>query len=164
MATEADLHNELISLYRRTGEAIGYWAHYFLREVRRHGGLAVARRLLDATRASAGFDRLATIRRADLSVEAIALTDRFGHLFSAEERQVAELRLATRPSVAFPTRDIANPDHPTDIVEGCYPEGAVQRVLVNRYERSAKAELRAFVVSAHSAPSAICDLLIVTVK
>jgi hypothetical protein len=33
LATEDDLHNELLSLYTRTGEATGYWAHYFLRGV-----------------------------------------------------------------------------------------------------------------------------------
>ena len=46
LATEKDLHRELLSLYTRTGVATGYWAHYFLREVRKDGGLAVAKKLL----------------------------------------------------------------------------------------------------------------------
>jgi hypothetical protein len=58
LATENDLHNELLSLYTRTGEATAYWAHYFLREVRKYGGLAVAKKLLGASRVSTGFDRL----------------------------------------------------------------------------------------------------------
>ena len=52
LATENDLHRELLSLYTRTGEATGYCAHYFLREVRKYGGLAVAKKLLRANRSA----------------------------------------------------------------------------------------------------------------
>ena len=34
MTTEADFHQEMLSLYRRTGMATGYWPNYFLGAVR----------------------------------------------------------------------------------------------------------------------------------
>jgi hypothetical protein len=37
LATEADLHAELLSLHRRSGEATHYWAGYFLRDVKANG-------------------------------------------------------------------------------------------------------------------------------
>ena len=46
MATEAEFHEEMLSMYRRTGVATGYWPGYFLRSVRQDGGLAVAKKLL----------------------------------------------------------------------------------------------------------------------
>ena len=46
----AKLEDELTAMleegYRRTGEETGYWARYYLREVRKKGGLATAKRLL----------------------------------------------------------------------------------------------------------------------
>src|SRR6185503_16995414 len=114
LATENDLHTELLSLYTRTGVATGYWAHYFLRDVRKDGGLAVAKKLLRANRVSTGFDRLIAARRADLSIEFIALSPRFKHLFSTEERAVAATRLEPLPRSAFPTNRVRNPAFPTD--------------------------------------------------
>src|SRR5258707_8192689 len=109
LATENDLHRELLSLYTRTGVATGYWPHYFLREVRNDGGLAVAKKLLRANRVSTGFGRLIAARRADLSIEFIALSPRFKHLFSAEERAVAAKRIEAFPRSAFPTNRGRNP-------------------------------------------------------
>jgi 5-methylcytosine-specific restriction protein A len=71
MGTETDLHDELLSLYRRTGEATGYWPNYYLRSVRKRGGLAVAKDLLGPGSVSSGFDRLIAVKRTDLSVEAV---------------------------------------------------------------------------------------------
>lgn len=155
-ATDKDLHDELVSLYRRTGEAAGYWAHYFLREVRLHGGLAVAKKLLDAGSVSSGFERLIEARRADLSIESIALSPRFSHLFSAAERRVAAERLRALPPSAFPSLPAGNPQFPTELPEGDYSEGAVTRVSVNRYERDSKA--RAACIKHHGTRCAVCDL------
>lgn len=155
-ATEADLHEELISLYTRTGEAAGYWANYFLRAVRRHGGLAVAKKLLDPGIASSGFDKLIAARRVDLSIEAIAVSDRFGHLFTAEERAVAANRLSELPASAFPEPSVTNPFRASDVDEGHYIEGAVAQVLVNRYERDPKA--RAACLNHHGSCCAVCHL------
>ena len=86
LPTESDFHDEMESLYRRTGDAIGYWPSRFLAAVRRHGGLPYARKLLVPGAPSAGFDQVAEAGRADLSVEYLALDQRFRHLFTKEER------------------------------------------------------------------------------
>ena len=140
-ASKEDLDQELESLYRRTGEATGYWPNYFLRSVRDNGGLAVARKLLAPGSVSSGFDKLIAARRADLSVEAVVLQERFSHLFTAPEREVARSRLEELPQESFP--DTLNPLDETlpDEVIGDeeYPEGATKTVRVNQYERNPKA-------------------------
>ena len=156
LATEKDLHGELLSLYTRTGEGTGYWAHYFLREMRKYGGLAVAKKLLRANRVSTGFDRLIAARRADLSIEAIALSSPFKHLFSAEERAVAAKRIEALPRTTVPTNRVRNPAFPTDLVGDAYPEGSVERVSVNRYERNGRARLAC--IRHHGARCAVCDI------
>ena len=156
LATENDLHRELLSLYTRTGEATGYWAHYFLREVRKYGGLAVAKKLLRANRVSTGFDRLIAARRADLSIEAIALSSPFKHFFSAEERAVAAKRIEALPRTTVPTNRVRNPAFPTDLVGDAYSEGSVERVSVNRYERNSRARLEC--IRHHGARCAVCDI------
>ena len=35
-------HQEMLQLYRKAGEEIGYWAHRFLQKVKRVGGLQAA--------------------------------------------------------------------------------------------------------------------------
>lgn len=90
MTPAEEFNKELLSLYRRTGEATNYWPSYFLRSVRANGGLVVAKKLLAPGRASSGFDRLIDARRTDLSVEHIVLEPRFVHLFTEEELKVAK--------------------------------------------------------------------------
>ncbi len=133
----------------------GYWAHYFLREVRKYGGLAVAKKLLGANRVSTGFDRLIASRRADLSIDAIALSSRFKQLFSAEERAVAAKRIEALPRSAIPTNRVRDPAFPTDLVGDAYSEGSVERVSVNRYERSGRARLACI---RHHYTGVVCDI------
>lgn len=99
MASTQDFHEEMLSLYDRTGRATGgsYWPSFFLRAVRQDGGLAVAKKLLAPNTKSTGFGRLVEVSRADLSVEAIALDGRFRHLFSGRELDVARKRLVELP-------------------------------------------------------------------
>ena len=59
MATESDFHDEMESLFRRTGNATGYWPSRFLAAVKRHGGLPYAKKLLAPGASSAGLDRVA---------------------------------------------------------------------------------------------------------
>jgi 5-methylcytosine-specific restriction protein A len=155
MTIEEQLHEELLSLYRRTGEATGYWPSYFLRSVRQEGGLAVAKRLLAPGRVSSGFDKLVAARRADLSIEAIALTPPFDGLFSPKERAEAKKRLDQLPPSAFPEVT----DRPREIPEEVEPnahyiEGSIQRVLVNRYERNLTA--RAACTAFHGFVCSVC--------
>jgi 5-methylcytosine-specific restriction enzyme A len=152
---EQDFHDEMASLYRRTGEATGYWPNYFRRRVLRVGGLVFAKELLAPGRETTGFEKLVEARRPDLSVEAIALLPRYATLFTAAECDVARGRLAELPESAFPsTADTSKlADEPW---EEDYPEGAVQSVQVNRYERNAKA--RQACVAHHGAFCAVCEL------
>jgi hypothetical protein len=73
---------------------IGYNATYFLRSLNEHGGVATARRLINAQAPSDGFTRLWELGRLDLSVEAVALEARWRPLFSGEELRRAAQRLA----------------------------------------------------------------------
>jgi len=43
------------TVYRTAGRETGYWASYFLRTVRRHGGVAAAKRLLETRGVSKGL-------------------------------------------------------------------------------------------------------------
>ena len=139
MTTEQDLHEELLSLYRRTGEAAGYWPSYFLRSVRKHGGLAIAKKLLAPGQVSSGFNKLSEVRRADLSVEAIVLERRFAGLFSEDELRVARDRLATLPPAAHP--QIETSERLGDELDesSMHREGSVRRITVNSFERDPKA-------------------------
>ena len=158
MATESDFHDEMESLYRRTGNAIGYWPSRFLSAVRRHGGFPYAKKLLAPGAPSAGFDRVAEAGRADLSVEYLALDKRFRHLFTKAERDEAMSRLPPLSGSAFP--GLAPPDQPATVGElsekDVYKEGDVQRVTVNRYERDRKA--RDACIAHHGLRCAVCDL------
>ena len=145
----------MASLYRRTGQATGYWPSYFLRSVREEGGLEVAKKLLTRGRKSAGFDKLVTARRSDLSVEFIARDERFRHLFTEEELDVARERLSQLDESAFPIP--SRPDKPRTLGEvDEYREGAVERVLVNRFERDPKA--RAACIRHHGVKCKACGL------
>jgi 5-methylcytosine-specific restriction protein A len=156
MTLEEEFHEELLSLYRRTGEVTGYWPNYFNRDVKNRGGLAVAKRLLSPGQASSGFGRLVEVRRADLSLEYIALSDRFAPLFTQAELHEASNRLAEIPRSAFPSELPVSASSPQE-VEGVqdYTEGAVVSVKVNRFERSGKA--RDACVAKHGSRCAVCD-------
>ena len=42
MAPDDQLDNEMIAMYRRAGEEVGYWGRRFLQAVRRPGDLALS--------------------------------------------------------------------------------------------------------------------------
>ena len=97
MALEDEFHQEMFTLYRETGQAIGDWANYYLRGVRNKGGLAYAKHLLAPGRKiDSGLQRLADAGRTDLSVEARVLKPRYAPLFTPAERT-----LSGRPVSAF---------------------------------------------------------------
>lgn len=155
MATEADFHDEMLSLFRRTGMATEYWPNYFLRSVRKDGGVAVAKKLLAPNQTSTGFDRVVEERRADLSVEAIVLEDRYSHLFTLAELDEARERLAQVPALAFPAESDA-PQTLGEVAESeTHQEGAVRRVMVNRYERDSKARDKC--IEHHGTRCAVCE-------
>jgi hypothetical protein len=102
---EKRFHDAMLDVFRLAGEATrkersdgtyqrGYWATYFLRGVRNHGGLAYAHQLLQADGTTDGFRRLTEEGRLDLTMEALVLRGEFRPLFSQHEIQVASSRLA----------------------------------------------------------------------
>jgi hypothetical protein len=94
MALEEEFHQEMLGLYRETGQAIGYWPNYYLRGVRNKGGWAYAKQLLSAgRRIYSGLQRLIDAGRVDLSVESRVLKPRFSSLFSPAEVAEARRRL-----------------------------------------------------------------------
>jgi hypothetical protein len=83
----------MLIVYRRAKAEAHYTATRFLGMVVDTGGLATARYLLRAEKVSAGYTALWERGRLDLTVEAMILDDRWGPLFTDEERAVAVSRL-----------------------------------------------------------------------
>jgi hypothetical protein len=93
-AAEAQFDQAMLDIYSLAGRETGYWAGYFLRAVRKDGGLETARKLLWKTGTSKGFERLKEEGRLDLSMEALMLRPEFRELFSEAELDRASDRLA----------------------------------------------------------------------
>jgi hypothetical protein len=102
---ELEFHDAMLDIFRLAGEATrkqrpdgsmvrGYWASYFLRGVRNHGGPEYAHQLLRAEGTTGGFQRLTDEHRLDLTMEALVLKPEFAELFTEDERSVAAHRLA----------------------------------------------------------------------
>jgi hypothetical protein len=103
-ALELRFHEAMLDIYRQAGEATrrrradgsferGYWANYFLRGVRSHGGPAYARQLLRASGTTTGFERLKGEGRLDIAMEALVLHPEFQALFTGDDLRVAAQRL-----------------------------------------------------------------------
>lgn len=156
MATEADFHKAMESLYYRTGMATGYWARRYLSSLKRHRGLAVAKRLLARTHRGTGFETLVQAQRADLSVEALVLEQHYAHLFEPTELEEARERLNQVPAHGFPKES----EGPTTLGEVAdsesYYEGSVCRVAVNRYERDPRARKKC--IEHHGTRCSVCEL------
>ncbi len=100
---EARFEREMIEkVYRTAGRETGYWAGYFLRSVKRHGGVSTARRLLDPRGVSKGLARLASMKRLDLAMETLVLDADYQPLFTEEERAIAARRLEQAQASASP--------------------------------------------------------------
>jgi 5-methylcytosine-specific restriction protein A len=156
MTVEAAFHEELVSLYRRTGEATGYWPNRFLQAVRRNGGLIYAKRLLEPQRVHTGFGILVEKRRIDLSVEFAVIDPRFHSLFSEAEVAVAHQRLGEAPSSASPVTRPPElfPEELSDEEE--FVEGTARSITVNAYERNPKA--RAACLKHYGAVCQVCGM------
>ena len=144
MTLEEQFHSVMEEAYSSTGKETGYWANYFLRSVRKNGGLATAKRMLVKKSKNSpkqdGLTKLIKFRRADLSVEFLVLNEKFRSLFTSKELEEAQRRLDLIPSYAFrnsvPTKDVI-PGEYVDDTE--YTEGSKKRVVVNAFERNSKA-------------------------
>ena len=99
---EARFEQEMVEkVYRVAGRETGYWAGYFLRSVKQHGGVGAARRLLRRDGVSHGLAKLAQLERLDLAMETLVLDPRFQELFTEAERAIATRHLeAARSAMA----------------------------------------------------------------
>lgn len=160
MPLEQELHDEMGAAYHRAGKETGYWGNYFLRSVKKNGGLTTAKRMLRPALKGAiqkGLQSLIDAGRPDLSVEALVLQPRFAPLFTADELQEAERRLKAFPSHAF-RRRVSPEDNFPETLSGdrIYTEGSVKSVIINAYERDRNA--RAACIKKHGIRCAVCQM------
>ena len=100
---EARFEGEMVEkVYRTTGRETGYWASYFLRAVRSHGGVGAARRLLQQKGLSRGLMKLREKDRLDLAMETLVLAPEYASLFTDEERAIAARRLVDARAMPVP--------------------------------------------------------------
>jgi len=105
-------HDMIETVYRTTGRETGYWAAYFLRAVRRHGGVGAARRLLAAKGVSRGLMTLREKGRLDLAMETLVLRPDYAALFTDDERAIAARQLAHVEAADHPADPSGAPGHP----------------------------------------------------
>jgi 5-methylcytosine-specific restriction protein A len=161
MSLEEQLHQAMLDLYKMAGKETGYWGNYYLRSVRKNGGLATARRMLvpkKNQKIDKGLQALIDAGRAlDLSVESIALRPEFRTLFSEAEVAEARNRLSGLPNVEMKIDVPPESNFPETLQDShTYAEGSVQRVLVNVYERDSKA--RAACIERYGLSCEICGI------
>ncbi|NEW83947.1 MAG: hypothetical protein GZ094_16485 [Mariniphaga sp.] len=93
-----DIHvrfdGEMLALYRNVGRETGYWANYYLRAVRKYGGLIYAKKLLSNINSSQqGLYKLSELGKLYLSVEFLVLKEEYKFLFTDIELHEAQRRL-----------------------------------------------------------------------
>lgn len=161
MTLEEQLHQEMLNLYSRAGKETGYWGNYYLRSVKKNGGLATARKMLipkENQKIDKGLQALIDAGRADeLSVEAIALRHEFRPLFTVAEVAEATKRLAVLSPASIKSTILPESIFPEVLPDlNSYSEGAVRSILVNAYERDTKA--RAACLAKHGRRCAVCAI------
>lgn len=134
MNLEAQLHEEMIAIYKNVGSETGYWAHRYLQRVKRVGGLQAAQGWLKPKSSqTSGLQKLVEINRLDLSLEALVLRQPWSSLFSNEELQVAQKRLNFASGFRL-SEEVVNDQK--------LVEGSVCQVTINSYERNPEARRR----------------------
>lgn len=81
-----EFNREMLALPEATRE-FGYNPSYFLRMVKKDGGLLAAKKLITKPTISDGLKKLQQAGRLDLSVEATVLKEKYKPLFTDAERQ-----------------------------------------------------------------------------
>ena len=100
---ETEFHEEMVSIFHKSGKATGYWPRRFLQKVRKVGGLQAAREWLSPGKGlSPGLQRLAKEKRIDLSMEALVLKEPWSRLFTEDEIKQARRRLAAASKMVEP--------------------------------------------------------------
>jgi 5-methylcytosine-specific restriction protein A len=95
MKLEDELTAALIDGYEQAGKEIGYWAHRYVQALRRNGGLAAAKRMLQprTSEQRKGLDTLLEAGRPDLTLEFIICQEQFRSVFTSNELSEAAKRL-----------------------------------------------------------------------
>lgn len=140
MSLEDELHAEMENGYQRAGREIGYWANYFIRDLRVEGAVGSAKKMLRPQKKGGvhrGLQRLLDAGRTDIALEHIVLQERFRHLFTEAELAEAQRRVDSFP-VDLRRRKIPPEESYPETVPSTrtYTEGTVKQVLVNVHERS----------------------------
>ena len=100
---EAGFHEEMVSIFHKSGKATGYWPRRFLQKVKKVGGLKAAREWLSPGKdLSPGLQRLAKEGRIDLSMESLVLKEPWSQLFTEDEIKQARRRLAAASKMVEP--------------------------------------------------------------
>ncbi|MBV1813473.1 HNH endonuclease [Pseudomonas viridiflava] len=160
MSVEENFHHQMLDIYQHAGTEVGYWANYFLRGVKKHGGLNYARTALEKRKKDSiqkGFQALVDAGRVDISMESLVVRPEFASLFTDGEIAEARARLDGVPPYALRKRVPAGEVFPDELPPGLpYTEGAIKQVTVNLYERNAKA--REECLSKHGYDCAVCTM------
>ena len=90
---EKQFNKAMVSIYNRTKAECKYNATYLLKMISEEGGLKTAKHLINAKYVSEGFEKLFTLNRLDLTVEALVLTKPWHELFNSKELEIAIKRL-----------------------------------------------------------------------
>ncbi len=160
MTLEDAFNRAMEEVYYRAGREAGYWANYFIRDLRQKGGLATAKSLLRPRAGPtlhAGLQALVDAGMTHISVERLVLSEQFRGLFTQEELAEAQRRLTALPSHAERRRVPAEENYPETLsTRREYYEGAVRQVLVNAYERDPTA--REACLKRHGYRCAVCGM------
>jgi len=149
----------MIRLFRLAGEGADYWGTRYLQAVRRDGGLATARQMLQPRNADQrkGLDALLQAGKPELTLEALLLEDRFTPLFTEGELAEAQLRLGDFKVKSNKLKAERERLYPDEVEPGLkYIEGARKQIRVNAYERNAAA--RTACLKHHGVRCAACQL------
>jgi hypothetical protein len=91
---EARLERRLVGIYETAKRDMHYDARWFLSMIETRGAVETVRELIAHPEVAGGLAELAEAGRADFRIEALVLEQPFDRLFTAEERALAQKRLA----------------------------------------------------------------------
>ncbi|MCX7747334.1 MAG: hypothetical protein N2645_10655 [Clostridia bacterium] len=90
---ESLFHKDILNIYKKADEELGYRATRFLQMLAEHGGVETAKKLVTKPGGTEGFIVLWEHKKLDLSVENLVLKEEYRSLFSEEIRQICRDRL-----------------------------------------------------------------------
>lgn len=91
---ELEFHDEMRNIYKTAKNELGYKATRLKKMIADIGGVKAAKKLIAKDGGTEGFEILWEYKRLDLSVEALVLKMKYCSLFSEDELELCENRLA----------------------------------------------------------------------